>query len=215
VNIEHMQKLFALIFLILLTACSAPQLPLSKAEPLTVSPDALVRPPWETYVQAGPGAEKDIDLETLNGPQVAPAPEALPAETPVAPEPMKTPPKPGDTVIKAVAVLPVTGAKGRGNAELTNAMRKVLKDAGWPVLSAPRADALTIQGSVVMDAAQNGQQPVHLTWAVHTPKGKNLGDIKQNNGVPAGSLDQGWGENAGFATQAAAEGIFKLIEGYR
>jgi hypothetical protein len=42
-----------------------------------------------------------------------------------------------------------------------------------------------------------------------------LGDIKQNNPVPAGSLDKGWGDNAGFATQAAAEGIFKLIEKYR
>jgi hypothetical protein len=205
----------AILLTFLLAACSAPQLPLSKVEPLAVNPDSLVHPPWETLVKAGAGAEKDIDLETLNGPQVAQAPEALPAETPVEPEPAKTPPKPGDTVIKAVAVLPVTGAKGKGNAELTAAMRKVLKEAGWPVLSAPRADALTIQGTVVMDGAQNGQQPVHLTWAVLTPKGKNLGDIKQNNGVPAGSLDQGWGENAGFATQAAAEAIFKLIEGYR
>lgn len=208
---------WGIVFLIglFLTACSAPQLPLSKVEPLAVNPDSLVHPPWETLVKAGPGAENDVDLETLNGPQVAQAPEALPDETPVVAEPVKTPPKPGDTVIKAVAVLPVTGAKGRGNAELTSAMRKVLKDAGWPVLSTPRADALTIQGSVVMDAAQNGLQPVHLTWAVHTPKGKNLGDIKQNNAVPAGSLEQGWGENAGFATQAAAEGIFKLIEKYR
>jgi hypothetical protein len=90
-----------------------------------------------------------------------------------------------------------------------------LKDSGWPVLTAPRSDALTIQGRVVLDATADGQQPVHLSWSVITPKGKNLGDVKQNNSVPAGSLDQGWGENASFASQAAAEGIFKLIERYR
>ena len=94
-------------------------------------------------------------------------------------------------------------------------MRKVLKNAGWPVLSAARADALSIQGRVVIDAAKNEQQVVHLVWVVSTPKGKILGDIKQSNPVPAGSLDGGWGENAGYATQAAATGIFKLIEKFR
>jgi hypothetical protein len=94
-------------------------------------------------------------------------------------------------------------------------MRKVLKDAGWPVLSAARADAINIQGRVVVDAAQAGQQPVHIAWVVTTPKGKSLGDVKQNNAVPAGSLDQGFGDNAGYVVQAAADGIFKLIEKYR
>jgi hypothetical protein len=205
-----MNRFLATLSLVFLAACAGPQLPLSKDEPLTVASDSLVRPPWEALVKAGPGAEKDIDLETLNGPQVAAAP--APVETPVVPEPAPTPPKPGDTVIKAVAVLPVTGV---GGGELTAAMRKVLKDAGWPVISSKRADALTLQGSATLDAALNGQQMVHLVWRVLTPKGKDLGDIKQNNAVPAGSLNSGWGENAGFATQAAATGIFKLIDGFR
>lgn len=193
-----------------LAACAGPQLPLSKNDPLPVHADSLVRPPWEALVKAGPGAEKEIDLETLNGPQVASAP--APADAPVASQPPTAPPKPGDTVIKAVAVLPVTGI---GGAELTAAMRKVLKDSGWPVIAAKRADALTVQGSALLDPPVNGQQTVHLVWRVLTPKGKDLGDIKQNNVVPAGSLNAGWGQNAGFATQAAATGIFKLIDGLR
>jgi hypothetical protein len=184
-----MNRFFAALVLFFLTACSGPQLTLSDDAPRTVAPDSLVSPPWEALVKAGPGAEKDIDFETLNGPQVAAAP--APVETPVTSEPAPTPPKPGDTVIKAVAVLPVTGA---GGSELTAAMRKVLKDAGWPVISSKRADALTLQGSATLDPAMNGQQ---------------------NNAVPAGSLISGWGENAGFATQAAATGIFKLIDGFR
>jgi hypothetical protein len=206
-----MQRFFAIVISFSLTACAAPQL--GDTRPQTPN-DPLLRPPWEAFVKAGPGAEKDVDLETLNGtPQQVV--EAQPIEEP-KPEPVPPKaPKPNNTVIKAVAVLNVVGAKGKGNAQLTAAMRKVLQDAGWPVLVAARADAITIQGSVVVDAAQGGQQPVHIAWFVITPKGKSLGDVKQNNAVPAGSLDQGFGENAGFVAQAAADGIFKLIEKYR
>ena len=208
---------FLVIFTALfLAGCSGPELLLSKSKPVDVSSDSLLQPPWEALVKAGPGADKEIDLETLNGPlkpaEFPPVLEPAPQEVAAAPQPKKSSSKPGDTEIEAVAVLPVTGV---GGAELSSAMRKVLKGAGWPVLSAARADALSIQGRVVVDAAKDNQQVVHLVWVVSTPKGKVLGDIKQNNPVPAGSLDAGWGENADFATQAAAEGIFKLIEKFR
>jgi hypothetical protein len=206
-----MQRFIATLILFLLTACAAPQL--GDTQPQTPN-DPLLRPPWEAFVKAGPEAEKDVDLETLNGTPQQVAEQPLIAEPPPEPITPKTP-KPNDTVIKAVAVLNVIGAKGKGNAQLTAAMRKVLKDAGWPVLAAARADAISIQGRVVVDGAQGGQQPVHIAWFVTTPKGKVLGDVKQNNAMPAGSLDQGFGENAGFVAQAAAGGIFKLIEKYR
>ncbi len=210
-------KLFLALFLgLFLLGCSGPELPLSKSQPSDVSADSLLQPPWEALVKAGPGADKEIDLETLNGPQKQP--DIMPVQEPArqdiveVPKSKKPTPKPGDTEIKAVAVLPVSGS---GGAELTSAMRKILKDAGWPVLTSARADALTIKGRVVVDAAKDNQQLVHLVWVVSTPKGKVLGDVKQNNPVPAGSLDAGWGENAGYASQAAAEGIFKLIEKFR
>ena len=79
----------------------------------------------------------------------------------------------------------------------------------------PRGDALTITGKVELGGVINGQQTVRLTWVVAKPDGQVLGDLKQENTVEAGSLDQGWGENAGFVTEAAAEGIFKLIAGQR
>ena len=106
--------------------------------------------------------------------------------------------------IKAVAVLPVTGF---GGPELTTAMRKTLKKAGWPVLSAPRADAITIQGRVTGAA----EDKVKLTWTVKTPDGRVLGTINQSNTVPA----SGWGDNARFAAQAAADGIYDLIDKLR
>ena len=204
-----------------LSACSANSLLLSKPEPQPVTQDSLIHPPWETLVKAGPGAGKDVDLETLNGPQAV-APERAAAAPPppnaaAPPEPRPTPqfPRAGATTIKAVAVLAVDGASPLGNRELTAAMRKVLKDAGWPVLSAPRKDALTLRGHVALAAAQGPNQAVHISWQVTSPKGKALGNVDQNNQVPAHSLDGAWGETAGFAAQAAAEGLFKLIGQYR
>ena len=207
-----------LVAAIILASCSS-NLPLSKEAPLPASQDALVRPPWEAYVKAGPGAENDVDLETLNGPEaaaIAPAeiPTQLPTQT-AEPAKVATVPKPGSVEIKAVAVLPVTGGNAKSNGELTLAMRKVLSEAGWDVLPNSRKDALSIQGKVAIDPALAGRQMVHLVWQVSTPAGKSLGNVKQDNAVADGSLNVGWGENAGFAAQGAAEGIFKLIEKFR
>jgi hypothetical protein len=83
------------------------------------------------------------------------------------------------------------------------------------VLNAPAKNALTIAGHVVMAAPSGPEQKISLRWDVTTPDGKNLGDVKQANNVPAGSLDGGWGENAGFAAEAAATGIFELINKFR
>jgi hypothetical protein len=172
-------------------------------------------PPSEYFIAAGPDAYKDIDFETLNGPGSVAA-----AATPVD-EPL---PLPADTVgapqaernaITAVAVVPVKGSPGMGDTELTAAMRQTLEKAGWPVLKAPRADALTIAGKVDVSKPQGGTQQIALRWTVSTPDGRSLGDIKQANSVPAGSLDQSWGDNAVPVAEAAATGIFDLIKIYR
>ena len=117
--------------------------------------------------------------------------------------------------IDKVALVGVTGSPGRGNDELFRAMRKVLRQAGWPVVSEPSETALAITGKVAIGNASNGVQPVELAWAVMLPTGKVLGTVRQQNDVPAGSLNEGWGQTAGFAAEAAAEGIFSLVEQVR
>jgi hypothetical protein len=206
-------------------------------EPLSVD-NPLARPPWETFVEAGPNADNELDLDLLYGKgnvplelQTAQAPEEQQVAVAKEPAALDLPPaddavtdappvrpksaKEADVVIKAVAVPQVSGAKGEGNAELTAAMRKALKAAGWPVLAAPRKDAITIKGRVAFGKAHGANQSVKIVWDVLTPDGKPLGDLKQDNAIPAGSLDETWGENAQYAADAAAEGIFKLIQGYR
>lgn len=198
---------------------------------------SIVAPPWETFVAAGPGAENDIDYETLNGP-VAAAFDASGSADPLPPAAAGPPDDEADGVpssteaamqqpseaersggkgtrITAVAVLPVTGARGAGNSELTGAMRETLGKAGWKVAAGPRPGALILAGKVTLSNPVSGTQKVSLVWVVSTPDGKILGDIKQSNTVPTGSLDQTWGEGATYVAEAAATGIFELIGKYR
>ncbi len=173
-------------------------------------------PPAEYFAAAGPDAYKDIDLETLNGPGSVEAAAAVVDEPlPLAEETAVAEPSPKRTAITAVAVVPVKGSPGSGNAELTAAMRETLAKAGWPVLGVPRADALTIAGKVEMSKPTGGSQQVALRWTVTTPDGRPLGKVDQANGVPAGSLDAGWGDSAVPVAEAAATGIFDLIKTYR
>jgi len=197
-------------------------------------------PPLDSFVQAQPGAEKDIDYETLHGPgRVDPAelaamyPEGMPAETGSIDKPAAesdvasaetaaadTKAKEerdakADYQIKAVAVIPVKGSPGSGNAELTRAMRETLKSAGWPVISAPRADALTIKGKVKVSEVAGETQKVSLAWTISAPNGKVLGTISQSNMVPAGAIDLGWGDSAIQVAEAAALGIFDLVKQLR
>lgn len=203
----------ALVLVLLLAGCSAGVSPLAKSGPEPVTQQSLIRPPWQTLVRAGPDAGKDIDLETLNG-----TTDAAPTVTDqLAPPPPPVPPKPVDpnaTVIKAVAVAGVSGASAQGNSELTAAMSKVLKSAGWPVAAVGK-NTLVITALVKLDAPAGPTQTVHITWTVTSPKGRVLGTVAQNNPLPAHTLDGDWGTNAEAAAQAAGEGIFKLIEQYR
>lgn len=158
--------------------------------------------------------------DDIGGPVVASA-EPGSAEAPAGKKPVKqatavpATAKADQQPIRAVAVVPVKGSPGPGDAELTSAMRRTLSEAGWPVVSKPQADALTIEGRVKLTGKDAKTQSVALRWLVKTPDGKVLGDVKQANDVPAGSLDAGWGGAATAVAEAAATGIFDVVKRYR
>jgi hypothetical protein len=178
-------------------------------------------PPPSTMALAGPDAEKQVDLETVYGPDYAsimpvvdayqtaqaPADEA-PVPAPQTPTANHTS-RPG---IHAVAVTRVSGSPGNGNDELLKAMRRTLAAAGWDVLARARPDALSIHGEVGLAPPGNNTQRVTLKWVVAMPDGRVLGTVQQANQVPAGSLDKGWGQTAALATQAASQGIFAVVK---
>ena len=178
-------------------------------------------PPLDHLAQAGPGAEAEIDFETLHGTDMA----SVPAPGVTVPTPAPGPAKQdGDKPaaaanagpsIEGVAITGVTGAGKTGNQELASALERVLSDAGWPVLPGPRGDVLTIQGDVSVGQPVGKAQNVALRWTVTAPDGAVIGAIEQGNDVPAGSLDDGWGEAADHAALAAAQGIFELVDKLR
>ncbi len=75
-----MLRCLVFVFAVLLAGCSGPRLPFEKEAPQSAE---MVKPPWEAFVKAGPGAENELDLETLNGPSSA----AATSPEPVAPPP--------------------------------------------------------------------------------------------------------------------------------
>jgi hypothetical protein len=157
---------------------------------------------------AAPPADNDTGVD-VGEPSVASANQSEEAQPP----PAKL--KPGQRAIRAVAVVPVQGSPGPGDAELTAAMRKTLSSAGWPVVSKPQADALTIEGRVKLTDKGSGKQSVAVNWEVKSPDGKTLGDVKQANEIPKGALDGGWGDAAFSVSEAAAPGIFDVVKRYR
>lgn len=129
--------------------------------------------------------------------------------------PGKTDQQPAGTEIRAVAILPVTGAGEPADSELTEALHNVLKDAGWPVLDAPRNDALTIEGKVAFGRRSGSDQIVALVWRLRRPDGRELGMIEQGNKIPVAAISGRWGEHALYAAEAAASGIFDLVDQIR
>ncbi len=209
-------------------------------------------PPPDTLVEAGPGADRELDPDLLAGlpvpgaPVVPVVPKATsPAVVPVpstkeatngrekmaaavqaknAPRDSaaetekkrkKTGGKKGEVRISTVAVTGVRGAPGKGNHELAEALRNVLKKAGWPVYRKPRRDSMSIAGRVEMGPRRKGGQRVRIAWTVKSPSGRVLGVIRQENTVEAGSLDAGFGPAAGVVAEAAADGIFQLVRKLR
>jgi hypothetical protein len=204
-----------MIMSLLLAGCTGPQLPLSKSEPASPQ-DQLVQPPWEALVQAGPEAYKDIDFETLDGPGATgatdaspPAPTPSPAQDQLAAN--QTKPK---QVVDSVAVVAIQGAKGAGNRELVSAVAAEFKKAGWPVSSKRNARTIQISAKITFAKHPDGEL-ITIVWYVKTPDGRPMGDVKQENVVPAGSVNGGFGEAAPIIAEGAASGIFELVGKYQ
>ena len=227
-------------FALLLTAC-APQPDLLEPAPTRVEPppaDVLAKPgpgaenELDPALFAGlpPQARTELGLPPVDAPATASSTATPPKPSPRAnartaaaraETGSKATPNRGTRQQKAtgkaqvriasVAVVKVEGAPGKGNAELTRALRLVLRKAGWPVRTRPAPDSMRISGRVELGPKTPRGQRVRLKWTVKAPNGKLLGVIDQNNIVPSGSLDEGFGASALPAAEGAAEGIFNLV----
>ena len=114
--------------------------------------------------------------------------------------------------IAKIYVPDVTGAPGDGNQALTKQIRARLAEIGPLVQRSPENADFIVKGTVTISPLPKGQQQVEIAWTVTRPSGVVTGKVSQLNAVPAGTLDQYWGDVALVVAQEAAGGIDRVVE---
>jgi hypothetical protein len=113
---------------------------------------------------------------------------------------------------EGIAIGAIDGAPGDGGDSLRNAFEFVLRQSGIPVARPEHGEAVTLVGAVEVTPPADGKQKVAIRWVLLMPDGSEIGDVKQENAVPAGSLDHHWGNTALLVAEAAYDGIISLYE---
>ena len=122
-------------------------------------------------------------------------------------------PAPPPTSDPMIAVHPATGAPGDGGQALATAMSAALRRVPLLLADYPGATPnLIVDVAVTVTPPVSGRQKVSIAWTLHRPDGGEVGQVKQENAVEAGSLDHVWGLTAYDAANAAAPGIAALVE---
>jgi hypothetical protein len=112
-----------------------------------------------------------------------------------------------------IAVEGVTGAPGDGDRSLARAIAAALRHANLRVADAdPPRQSYRLSGRIEIAPPLEGRQQVKVRWALKRPDGGEIGQVSQENAVPAGSLDGPWGDVAYAVAMAAAPGIAALVE---
>ena len=114
-----------------------------------------------------------------------------------------------------VMVAEVTGAPGDGDLSLTNQMRKHLSVLG-PRLQDTAKDAdFTVQGHVRVVPIAHHKERVEIQWSIKDAKRNDVGRVVQLNEIPAGTLDNYWGDVAVVVATEAAGGVEHVIKEHR
>jgi hypothetical protein len=110
-----------------------------------------------------------------------------------------------------IFVKDVTGAPGDGNTSLTRDIKAKLPGTGEMVQSSPQGADYTVIGTVTTKKIAGNQVHAEIKWQVLDATGTEAGAVTQINEVPAGTLDQYWGDIAVAVTDQAAGGIKEII----
>ena len=114
-----------------------------------------------------------------------------------------------------VFVPDIPNVPGDGGKSLPIALRNALRAAGMRIAGAQDAQAIRIEGQVILSELDAANQLVKLTWRALAPDGSEIGLVDQSNPVPHGRLDGNWGEIAYGAASGAAQGIVPLLQDYQ
>ncbi|HEY5210385.1 MAG TPA: hypothetical protein VIJ42_13175 [Stellaceae bacterium] len=125
----------------------------------------------------------------------------------------------GDTPVEhvphapVVAIAPVIGAPGDGGRTLALSIADALRRAGIALKDKPADQATYLLAcKIEVGKPAGGHQQVKIAWTVSRAAGGEIGQVSQENAVPAGSLDGPWGDTAFDVANAALGGIVQLIQ---
>ena len=111
-----------------------------------------------------------------------------------------------------LVVLPMADLPGDGRLSLSRALEAELRAAHLQLAAEPDEGDLLIACEVTLGPPDGAWQEVQVHWTVsRAGDSEPLGQIDQQNRIPAGSLDGPWGATAGSIAAGAAQGIFELI----
>jgi hypothetical protein len=123
-----------------------------------------------------------------------------------------TAPAPLGGTVTLIAVRRVTGAPGDGGEALAHAMEDALRRANLSLAQGPADQPnFFVEGRVELSPPASGKQQIKIAWTLVRPDGGKIGQVQQENAIPAGSLDGSWGLTAYDVANAAAPGIAALI----
>ena len=111
-----------------------------------------------------------------------------------------------------LVVLQIPGAPGDAAHSLPSALEAALQAAKLPVAERIGDNDLLILGDVAVGPKDGDLQTVAIRWSLVSARDdRELGEIAQQNVVPAGSLDGPWGPVADEVARAAASGLLDLL----
>lgn len=114
-----------------------------------------------------------------------------------------------------IAIKEIIGAPGDGQKALKKAMSLTLRQAGARVTRNPGKTGFLLSSEIDVLDPFEGKQRIKIAWIIKDVDGRELGRARQDNQVPAGSLDGRWGRMAYDVSKAAMNGIAEVVERHR
>lgn len=118
----------------------------------------------------------------------------------------------GSGDVPVVRVGRIGGAPGDGNRSLGLALEGALRAKGAKIERDQVSGAWRVDCAVRVTPIDAQQERVKLVWTLVAADGQSVGTLVQENPVARGRLRQKWGEVAAYAAEAAADGIWQVLQ---
>jgi len=114
-----------------------------------------------------------------------------------------------------VSIGSISGATGDGSTSLAIALKSALTAKGAKITEGAGSAGWRVECAVSISPISATEDRVQLVWKLLDPDKKEAGTLTQENPVPKGRLGKKWGDVAAYAAEAAADGIWQILQQIR